>query len=365
MQSESTLGCSNSRDQIECLRFVCLPMLTHGCDLPSPLTDHHLSSSLRRLRTTSAMSMSNSTMDSTNLKAARPSLCSLPIEIKQVILYHLTDLSTLKAAILSHSTIYSAFTNKKASITIQVSLNSIPQDLFPDAVFAFHASTIEGWTWSRRAMTQDWTRERVLSILDYHRNDRLPRTISLKEAFAMKKLYRVIKFFTSDFIAAALARKPSTLPQHPPSSQEWNRVARSFYRFEIYRHLFRMRDRCDYPGFDREKRPKRSLDFKEEEQWEVYYRHCAVWELEQLASVSEYLFRRTAIRKSTTVYLYQRCSWANDYIAFNEIAAHDVYWGSSGINYDVNEAWELSRRYSYIPGLVRPSSWAITDPQSN
>ena len=242
------------------------------------------------------MSMGNDTMDSNNLKAAQPSLCSLPIEIKQVILCHLTDLSTLKAAILSHSTIYSAFINKKPPITIQVSLNYIPQDLFPDAVLAFHASTIESWTWSRRAMTQDWTREWVLSILDYHRNDGLPRSISLKEVFTMKKLYQVIRFFTSDFIAAALARKSSTLPQHPPSSQEWNRVARSFYRFEIYRHLFRMRDSYDY-GSDEFKRPKLSLDFKEEEQWEVYYRHYAVWELEQLASVSEYLFRKTAIRK--------------------------------------------------------------------
>ena len=243
------------------------------------------------------MSMGNDTMDSNNLKTAKPCLCSLPIEIKQVILCHLTDLSTLKAAILSHSTIYSAFINRNPPpITIQVSLYYVPQDLFPDAVFAFHASPIESWTWSRRAMTQDWTREWVLSILEYHRNDRLPKSISLKEAFTMKKLYQVIRFFTSDFIAAALARKSSTLPQHPPYSQEWNRVARSFYRFEIYRHLFRMRDRYDY-GHDREKRAKRSLDFKEEEQWEVYYRNYAVWELEQLASISEYLFRRTAIRK--------------------------------------------------------------------
>lgn len=282
-----------------------------------------------------------------------------------MILYNLTDLSTLKAAILSHSTIYSAFINKKTPITIQVSLNSIPQDLFPDAVLAFHVSTIECWTWSRRAMTQDWTRERVLSILDYHRNGRLPRSISVKEAFAMKKLYQVIKSFTSDFIAAALARKSSTLPQHPPSSQEWNRVARSFYRFEIYRHLFRMRDSYDY-GSGRFKRPKRSLDFKEEEQWEVYYRHYAVWELEQLASVSEYLFRRTVIRKLSDSVLYRRCSWLMAYsIAFNEIAAHEVEWGKSGISYDVNEAWELNQRYNYIPGLVRPFSLGITNPLTN
>lgn len=39
--------------------------------------------------------------------------------------------------------------------------------------------------------------------------------------------------------------------------------------------------------------------------------------------------------------------------AFNEIAAHDVSWGSSGVNYDINEAWEFNHICGYIPGLVR------------
>lgn len=72
-------------------------------------------------------------------------------------------------------------------------------------------------------------------------------------------------------------------------------MARSFYRLEVYRHLFRNRDNYYYRG--RFERPKTSLDFEEEEQWDVYYKHYAVWELEQLATVGEYLFRRIAIRK--------------------------------------------------------------------
>lgn len=173
-------------------------------------------------------------------------------------------------------------------------LNLIPHELLPDAAFALDASSVEGWTWSRGAMTQNWTREKVFAILDQHRNYKSPRSIALNDAFSMQKLYQVVEIFTSDFITTALSSS-TALPQCPPSSQEWNRVARSFYRLEVYRHLFRNRDDYDYG--DKFERPKPSPDFQEEEQWDVYYKHYAVWELEQLATAGEYLFRKTAIRK--------------------------------------------------------------------
>lgn len=238
---------------------------------------------------------------------ARPSLCTLPIEVKQAILCHLPDLRTLKATILSHSSIYYAFLDGKELIAVKVLLNVIPHGLLPDAALALDASSIEGWTWHRRRTTQDWTREKVLSILERHRNYKPPKSISLKDAFSMQRLYQVIEIFTSDFITKALSRNPA-LPQSPPSMKEWARVARSFYRFEIYRHLFRNRDGYDYR--DMFEKRKTSLDFQEKEQWEIYYKYYAVWELEQLATVGEYLFRKIAIRKSLSgfpiIYLYYR-----------------------------------------------------------
>ena len=303
--------------------------------------------------------------------AGRALLCSLPTEVKQTILCHLPDLHALKAAILSHSNLYSAFLDRKESIAFQVLSNFIPHELLPDAMLALDASFIEGWTWSNRAMTQDWTREKVLSILDQHRNRdyKISKSISLDDICSMQRLYQVIKTFTSDFITAAFSKSP-TLPQYPPSSREWDRVARSFYRLEVYRHLFRNRDNYDYN--DEFERPKASLDFKREEQWDVYYKHYAVWELEQLATVSEYLFRRIAIREFSDLPVF----WLSGFfvvclcwpapiltlqlfIAFNEIAAHDVDWGSSGVNYDINEAWEFNQRYGYIPGLVRLLQYII------
>lgn len=307
-------------------------------------------------------------MEATELIAQRALLCSLPTEVKQTILCHLPELHALKAAILSHSSLHSAFLDRKESIALRVLLNFIPHELLPDAMLAVEASSIEGWTWSNKAMSQDWTRERVLSILDRHRRrgSNIPKSISLNDLGSMQKLYQVIKTFTSDFITAALSRNPA-LSQYPPSSQEWNRVARSFYRLEVYRHLFRNRDDYDYR--DRFERPKTSLDFEEEEQWDVYYKHYAVWELEQLVTVAEYLFRRIAIREFSDLSGF----WLFDFlvvcfclpapvltlqllIAFNEIAAHDVNFGSSGVNYNINEAWEFTQVWGYIPGLVRLSS---------
>ena len=230
------------------------------------------------------------------MAARRVLLCLLPTKVKQTILCHLPDLHALKAAILSHSSLYSAFLDRKESIASQVLSNFIPHELLSDAVLALDASSVEGWTWSNKATSQNWTRGKVLLILDQHRNRdyRIPRSISLDDIRSMQRLYRVIKTFTSDFITAALSRNPA-LPQYPPSPQEWNRVARSFYRLEVYRHLFRNRDNYDYN--DEFERPKASLDFKREEQWDVHYKHYALWELEQLATVAEYLFRRIAIRE--------------------------------------------------------------------
>lgn len=147
-------------------------------------------------------------MDSTDLNAS-PSLCSLPTEVKQEILCHLPDLYALKAAILSHRSIYFAFLDGKESIALRVLLNFIPRGLLSDAALSLDASTIEGCVWYRRAMFQNWSREKVLSILDRHRNYKTSESISLKDAFSMQRLYQVAKTFTSDFITAALSRNPA------------------------------------------------------------------------------------------------------------------------------------------------------------
>jgi hypothetical protein len=218
-------------------------------------------------------------MDSNVPPYSRSALCSLPIECRQTILGHLPDLQTLKAAILSHSALYSAFIGGQGSILQGIMLGMVSPELLPDAVFAFNSSRLE---------IEPWTREKVLSIIDEHQPHRIPPSFKWTPHAALKiqESHEHVRFFTSDFSTAALSVQPA-LPAYPLSTSEWCRVARSFYRFEIYTHLFKRRD---VP------KSKSSPDFDYEEQWDIYYQQFAAWELEQIVCVSEHLFRRIAVR---------------------------------------------------------------------
>lgn len=87
-------------------------------------------------------------MRSTDL-TTRPSLCSLPIEVKQAILCHIRDLHTLKAAILSHPNVYSAFLGGKELIALRVLLNVIPHGLLPEMNLILNGEVLNFLTMTR------------------------------------------------------------------------------------------------------------------------------------------------------------------------------------------------------------------------
>ena len=45
------------------------------------------------------------------------------------------------------------------------------------------------------------------------------------------------------------------------------------------------------------------------------------------------------------------------FLAFNEIAAHDVVWGSRGIVFGYNEAWEFDYGATHITALASISPY--------
>ncbi|KAG2411784.1 hypothetical protein HFD88_009340 [Aspergillus terreus] len=248
---------------------------------------------------------------------SRLSLCTLPLESRQAILGHLDDLHALKAAILTHSSLYSAFVSHQNVIMYRILSNIIPSGLMNEAICVLNTFVVE---------SEPWTRERVISIIE-------------QQAFQIQDLHHDIELFSSDFISAAQSIK-GTGWARPASSLEWSRIVRTFYRFQIHRHLFRKRDR-------RRAKNKPSPDFSWGEQREIWYSDYPVWELEQLACVSEYLFRKIAI-------------------PFNEIAAHDVDWGFRGVGFGYNEAWEagtcrigtlLSQGLSFLAKVIRAKSY--------
>ncbi|PYH33910.1 uncharacterized protein BO87DRAFT_58757 [Aspergillus neoniger CBS 115656] len=223
-------------------------------------------------------------MDLPVYSTSQPSLCALPVELIQAILCNLPDLESLKSAQLTHSALYFAFIGAESQILKQILAQKIPTALLPDAFFAFDASTVEGV----------WTQDEVHSIIYRHRTRQISSSFPLspQSTFKITELYRWVRHFTRHFLRQAIAdpmqgRTHPPMPLYQPTSSEECRVARALYRFEIHRHLFRMRE--PYANYS-----KCSPDFLISDQWGYYFRHFPAWELEQILSVSEYLFRRVA-----------------------------------------------------------------------
>lgn len=152
----------------------------------------------------------------------------LPVECRQAILCHLLDLQALKAAILSHSAMYSAITSGQGPPILHgITLGLIFPELLPDAVFALNSSRFEVEPWTEGAFDTRGTSITASPIL-------FP--MDPPRSFKLQGFYQHVRFFTF-----ALSAKPA-LPAHSPSRAEWCRVARSFYRVEVYTHLFMRRD---------------------------------------------------------------------------------------------------------------------------
>ncbi|KAJ9230660.1 hypothetical protein C8Q69DRAFT_448505 [Paecilomyces variotii] len=255
------------------------------------------------------------------------SLTSLPIECRQLILRLLPDITTLQTAIRSHSSLYNAFLDQKNAIIKSIVSNIVSFDLLPEVIAVLKSSQIE-----------PWTRGKVLGILHCYLNRRIPSNFeyTVKDAICMQRLHRVIEAFVADFATAALSENPLSGVSEDPtglplSDNEKRRLISSFYRFELWTWLFQTRNQ------DHERKPKETTDFSPEEQWDIFFQKLAPWELEQMYTVHEYLYRELSI-------------------PFNEVAAHDVQWGVWSVRYDDTEVWEgdgmnVAKDYYMFRGL--------------
>lgn len=220
-------------------------------------------------------------MTSLEYTTPKPALCTLPVECKEAILCFLPNLDALKATILTHSSLYSVYAGRQSFILRQVTSNHILPDLLPEAVLALSAS---------RFNSERWKKEKIFPILQEHRARTIPPSFQWNVS-NVAKLYSFhghVEFMTAHFLQSAMSNNPALLNQ-PLSPEEWIRVARSFYHFEIFRHLFTERCTVQNLAFD---------IFLPEERWDIYYKDFAVWELEQLVCVSEHLFRTIVSRES-------------------------------------------------------------------
>ena len=209
---------------------------------------------------------------------------TFPLELKHCILSALPDVSTLRAALLSHSSIYHAFKVAENVITTDVLHNQIPANLLPDARIVLDSSGLN-----------PWSRDKVTTLLTNYtrRRGETYTKWTLSDAVRVSKLYEHVSFFSKDLAHEALSRwrknhlyNPLT---DPLSSTEICRLYRSFYRFELYCNLFRQY------AYEDER-------YTRGEQKAIFFDLHSPWENEQLACVHDYLFRRMSIRKSLIRY---------------------------------------------------------------
>ena len=192
-----------------------------------------------------------------------------PLELKQALLSALSDISSLRSAALSCSSLYHAFLSAEELITTQVVKNHIDADVLPEAVAAFNSSR-----------SQSLDTQGVLDFINHHFCSRTsPDSWTLSEALRLGSLHSTVERFASEFISEMLNTSSKFAyidapPGWPVSRHELNRIQRAFYRFEVYCNLFR-----DPKVFD---------SFEIGDLFMFSFSH---WENEQLACVHDYLFR--------------------------------------------------------------------------
>ena len=196
----------------------------------------------------------------------------ISIELKQQILCDLSDITSLRSAILTCSSLYHAFVDAKVLITTHVVASHIGPEVLPEAIAALQSSRLQPRT---RQNAQEFVHDHL------HSRKAPPPLSNLSEALALASLHHRVESFAAAFASEALT-KPSfvgdldSMPEYPPSLNEIHRIQRAFYRFEIYCNLFR---ESKHPAF------------QIEEQKDVFFSNFWPWKNEQLGSIQGYLFR--------------------------------------------------------------------------
>ncbi|KAJ5758774.1 hypothetical protein N7520_005930 [Penicillium odoratum] len=230
----------------------------------------------------------------------RRGLLLLPFECIQSILDHLDNVASLRSAIVSLSSFYHAFRGARNLILRSVLSNLISPDLLPEACAILRASKVRIWYSELGAQNLENFRQRLVHT-----------EFSWQDAASIKEFYLSAKFFTADFISNALSKHPlkdevKIRKSAPVTSIEWNRVLRSFYWWEWYTISCGNNWKSTVRYFQ-------SLE---------HLKIFSIWEQEQLVCVGECLFHKIAK-------------------PFNEVAAHDIKWGASEVDYNASEVWDV------------------------
>lgn len=232
---------------------------------------------------------------------SEPPFLALAPELKQGIFLQLPDVSSLLSIILTCSSLHSTFSDAEGLILTKIlERNTHPSAAF-DALAVFQASRL-GLT------TETWSKKAVKEIMSAYDGKRIPpwsRKWCLRDALRFERLDGMINYFTNEFISSTLAIKQVAMVAlsqltacRPASFAEIGRIKRTFYRYELYYNLFRMRKPVTSRGVRGQLLIVKPVNaFRQQERYDTFFVKFPAWENEQLACVREFLSTRLMIRK--------------------------------------------------------------------
>lgn len=210
---------------------------------------------------------------------AQAPFLDLPPDCLYLIMDQLNTVASLQSLILSHSVFHGLFLRRKTLTYRQVWENEINTP--PRALVAIAHAII------RAERVQQWGRETYDDTLNFFFDQEMfdEKDLTMEETTWIRDFHRSAVFFTAEFVKNALSEhpltgKPATVPAFITPA-EWHRIIQAFYRFEFYVKVYARKRKWNQrirliPSFAK---------------------RFAVWELEQICAVGEYLFHQLSTRE--------------------------------------------------------------------
>lgn len=191
----------------------------------------------------------------------------------------LTTVASLKSLILSHPVFYGSFLQRKSLTIKRVWENEINTP--PRALLAMAHAII------RAKRVNMWGRETYDDILRFFFDQNMldEKDLTIEERAWIQDFHQSAVFFATGYVKTALSEHPltgkPTIAPAPINPAEWHRIIRAFYRFEFYVKVYARNRKWNQrirliPSFAK---------------------RFAVWELEQICAVGEYLFHKLSTRE--------------------------------------------------------------------
>lgn len=217
------------------------------------------------------------------------SIESLPNELKLAIFKNIPDVSSLHAAALTSKGNYHLYDTYETTILPEVFALDTGTYLFEEAYWVLKASRLNITQANQDVVVNtflgEWMGNEAVSMD--------AADIPLEDIYDMVKLHKIVERLVEDFCRYAAEKNDSLKDPKGsaviPSASEFKRIARAFYRFEFFGHLFR---HPQVHGEDYDDRKHGSISMNVQQQAGNMFTNLHPWQVEEVACIRDYSFDR-------------------------------------------------------------------------